>query len=376
MKVVAIALMAIPSNAANSIQAMKACQALAELGNEVTLLVSGRSSSANERNLAEYYGLKTNFNVNGIGSKSRRLFTWQAVRRAHALGADLLYVWPLQSAVFGLVHRLPVILEMHDLPSGRVGPLWYHFFMRLAGRKRIAVITHALKQALEGSYGTFLPSRDVILAPNGFDPDQFADLPTPELARRQLALREAPTIACTGHLYAGRGVELFLALARAIPQGHFLWVGGRDKDVETWRTRARRDSLVNVTFTGFIHNEQLPLYQAAADILLMPYGRTIGISSGSGNSAAISSPMKMFEYLAAGRAIVTSDLPVIREVLNESNAIFCPPEDAKAWTQAVTELLDNPARRATLAAQARRDSQSYSWTARARRILDGFLEEQ
>ncbi len=116
-------------------------------------------------------------------------------------------------------------------------------------------------------------------------------------------------------------------------------------------------------------NREIPLYQAAGDVLLMPYGRVIGISTGVGRSADVASPMKMFEYLAAGRAILTSDLPVLREVLNEQNAVFCPPEDFLAWERALRALLDDPARCARLGAQARQDAQNYSWKARAQAIL-------
>ena len=63
----------------------------------------------------------------------------------------------------------------------------------------------------------------------------------------------------------------------------------------------------------------------------MPYGRSIMGSSGTADSASVASPMKMFEYMAAGRAIVTSDLPVIREVLNEKNAVFCEPDVLEDW---------------------------------------------
>ncbi|MGC8856496.1 MAG: glycosyltransferase, partial [Anaerolineae bacterium] len=168
----------------------------------------------------------------------------------------------------------------------------------------------------------------------------------------------------------GRGAELFLRLAEDFPQASFVWVGGRADDVETWRQRAIR--LNNVTFTGFVPNGDLPRYLAAADVLLMPYERSIFGSSGSANSAAVASPMKMFEYMAAGRAILSSDLPVIREVLNERNAAFCPPEDETAWRAALGELLSDATRRLTLATQAQQDVRQYTWLARARKILAGF----
>ena len=63
-------------------------------------------------------------------------------------------------------------------------------------------------------------------------------------------------------------------------------------------------------------------------------------SSGTADSAAVASPMKMFEYMAAGRAIVSADLPVIREVLNEENAVFCKPDDIDDWKFALSRLLD------------------------------------
>jgi glycosyltransferase involved in cell wall biosynthesis len=82
--------------------------------------------------------------------------------------------------------------------------------------------------------------------------------------------------------------------------------------------------------------------------------------------------MKMFDYLACGRAILTSDLPVIHEVLNDANACFCPPEDLPAWSQTLADLLQDAPRRQSLAGRARSDSARYSWQARALRALEGF----
>jgi glycosyltransferase involved in cell wall biosynthesis len=164
-------------------------------------------------------------------------------------------------------------------------------------------------------------------------------------------------------------VELFLALAESLPQARFVWVGGRPEDVAAWSHRARSR---NVTFTGFIPNRDLPLYQAAADILLMPYGTSIMGSSGTADSAAVASPMKMFEYMAAGRAIVSSDLPVIREVLDEQSAVFCRPGEAGDWRLVIESLLEDVSHRARLGQQAKLKVQDYTWVTRAQRIMNGF----
>jgi len=103
----------------------------------------------------------------------------------------------------------------------------------------------------------------------------------------------------------------------------------------------------------------------------MPYERVIAGSSG-GNSADYCSPMKMFEYMACGRAILSSDLPVLREVLNESNAVLCPPEDTEAWDVAFGALLDNSVQRQALGCRARQDVTAYTWQARAGKALEGF----
>src|SRR5512143_732415 len=367
MNIVAIAGSTIPSDTANSLQVMKACQALVQLGHQVTLLVPGSKNTSVD--LQAHYGLQTDVPVEWLSSSSRRMFTWDAIRRARACHADLIYSWLPQSAVFGLLRGLPVIFEIHIQPTGLFGPIWHRLFASLRGRKRLASITRALVEILERDFGMHFAEGEVVIAPNGVDLERFASLPDPVAARRQTGLRAAPTVMCTGHLYTGRGADLFLALAKSLPQAHFVWVGGRPDDIAAWQRRAESD---NVTFTGFIPNRELPLYQAAADVLLMPYSRSIMGSSGTADSANVASPMKMFEYMATGRAILSADLPVIHEVLNERNAVFCEPDDLPSWKSALAALLADPAKRAALGEQARRGVQRYTWLSRAERILNGI----
>ncbi|MBT3322571.1 MAG: glycosyltransferase family 4 protein [Anaerolineae bacterium] len=367
MKILAIAMSRIPAPNANGIQVMKVCQALTQLGHDLTLLIPDMEPWGSTRaEIAEHYGLEKSFKISWISTKSRRTFTWRALREARKYAPDLIYSWSPQSSAFSLLHRLPTIHEMHEPPLGRFGPLWYSAFLRLGGDKRLVTITRALRDLLDSQYG--IPS-DVVIAPNGVDLEQYETNASPQLARQKLGIEEAPTICCTGHLYAGRGVEIFLRLAEKSPEANFLWVGGQPDDVHVWRERASK--LKNVKFTGFIHNAALPLYQSAADILIAPYERQIAGSSG-GDSASVASPMKIFDYMAAKRPIITSDLPVIREVLNEDTAIFCPPDDVEAWDAAITRLLDDDALREKLAKKAYARVKEFTWQARAKKILDSF----
>ena len=375
MKLAAIAGSTIPSDTANSIQVMKACSAIAQLGHTITLIVPENPQSKIV-NLKAHYGLQTDFPIEWLSSSSRRLFTWESVRRARVLKPDLLYTWFPQSAVFGLLYKLPVIFEIHIQPTGLLGPTWHRAFAKLPGKKRLVSITRALVNILERDYNMRFQPDEVVIAPNGVDLERFGSLPDPPTARRQIGLREAPTVMCTGHLYAGRGADLFLSVAQSIPQAQFVWVGGRHEDIDSWKQRAEVQSISNIRFTGFIPNNDLPIYQAAADILLMPYSRSIMGSSGTADSASVASPMKMFEYMAAGRAIVTADLPVIREVLNESNAAFCKPDEIEDWKLEIDTLLADETRRAKLGSQARRDVEKFSWLKREERVLEGLLSER
>ena len=80
--------------------------------------------------------------------------------------------------------------------------------------------------------------------------------------------------------------------------------------------------------------------------------------------------MKLFEYMACGRAILTSDLPVLHEVLNDGNGVFCPPDDLVAWVDTIQSLAADAPRRAHLAAQALQDVRQYSWRNRMEKIIE------
>ncbi len=374
MLIVCISASRIPSTTANSIQMMKACQALRQLGHEVKLWVPAFETSLDWDRLAAFYGLQTRFEVGSIPAYSqfhRYDFSLNAVLKAKVAKADLLYVWPPQAAVFGLALNIPVALELHGPPEGKFGVRLFWLLRRIPGKKRLLSITSALVNLLLRLDQKPFRDREVVITPNGVDLERYQSLPEPSTARHHLQIPQIPTVGYTGHFYSGRGMGLLLELARRFPQVQFLWVGGQEPDVHLWKQRLEQEYITNVRLPGFIENKSLPLYQAAADILLMPYEQVITGSSG-GNSAEYCSPMKMFEYMACGRAIISSDLPVIHEVMNDSNCVFCPPADVESWSNALQMLLENSDTRNRLGFQCKQDVQGYTWLKRAERALAGF----
>jgi glycosyltransferase involved in cell wall biosynthesis len=358
-------------------QVMKVCQALTQLGHEVKLLVPGQQNHIwNE--LESIYGVKVPFQIDWLPSRSflRKLdFNWAAVRRARKDNSQVVYTRLLWAAVFALMRGLPVILEMHEVPSGRFAPHLYRTYLSKPGRRLTVFITHALQTEIESRLCVQHHPSETLIAPDGVDLERYAALPAPEEARAALSLQNNFTAVYSGGFYAGRGLEILFDLAAAFPQINFLWIGGQPAVVDSWRERVYSAGLRNVTLTGFVANQQLPLYQAAADVLLMPYRQKVAGSSG-GDISSVTSPMKLFEYMACGRAILCSDLPVLHEVLNENNAVFYPPDNLAAMSAAFTRLREDVHLRITLGKQVRQDVLQYSWQTRMQRILDFWSQKQ
>ena len=376
LKIALIAPTYLPARRANTIQVMKMAQAIRAVGHEVRMLVPGPhpGDAGDWESLAQHYGLRYHFEVCWIPVQPALRsydFSFLAVREASRWGSDVLYTRLPQAAAWASWMGKPVIFEIHDLPGGILGPWLLRLFLHGSGARRLVVITQSLKEALDGAFASIPPHPFTLIAPDGVDLARYKGLPDPAEARRLLPplAPERFTLGYTGHLYPGRGVDLILDLATHFPQMDFLLVGGEPSAVEQLRHQTCNRKLDNVILTGFVPNAELPRFQAACDVLLMPYQAQVTGSSG-GNIAPFLSPMKVFEYMASGRVILSSDLPVLREVLHPGNAILLPPADQAAWVKAVEAVHQDPALRDRLAAQARQDVQNYTWAARAAQIFN------
>lgn len=364
----------IPSRSANSIHVMKMCQALVGGGNSVTLSTP-RVRDGVEPGVVDYfdyYGVEKNFSLVRViwlkwlgRAYLSGLFSAVKVRMG---GYDLALSRCLPSAFFAALFNVPVIFEFHQpiSDSGRLSRLNEFLFKRLIRRKSFVgfvAITHALKAHYLERY----PELDgrICVAPDGSDPfpPQFETVTLPSRPGRL-------QVGYVGQLYSGKGMEVVSKLCHLAPFADFHVVGGLQSDIDKWRAELTAE---NITFHGYVPHSQTPGYIAAFDVLLLPNQNKITWHKAGGDIGQWTSPLKMFEYMSAAKAIISSDIPVLREVLqDEVNALLCPPDDAEAWVQALHRLED-AALRARLGERALADFlANYTWQRRAQNILAHF----
>jgi glycosyltransferase involved in cell wall biosynthesis len=377
-----------PLERANGIQTMETCHALATRGHRVSLVVKP-DTQAPARDPFAYYGLPPEARlrieravVSGPALARRLGYLSFSLGRAVGTGrADLLFTRDLglASLLVSVPRRLrpPVVYESHgyapevaaalpDLVPTATRPSPGKL-RRLAAREArvwqaadgYVTITAALRDEMEARHGS---RAHVAVIPDGV---RLGRLPPTPVVRDS----NAPVVAYAGHLYAWKGVEVLLRALARVPDARGLIVGGHPGEPDLARLKALATTLAidgRVTFTGLVEPGRVAELLKDADILTLP-------NPPSAISTRFTSPLKLFEYMAAGRPIVASDLPSVREVLHhEIDALLVPPGDHEAMAAAVERLLADRALSARLAEAALAAAPAYSWDRRAER-LDVFF---
>jgi glycosyltransferase involved in cell wall biosynthesis len=157
-------------------------------------------------------------------------------------------------------------------------------------------------------------------------------------------------------------VEAFARIARQHGDALLMLVGGRPYEVSELRALARRLGIPKerLITPGQVEHDLTPGYLAAADVLVIPGTVT----------QATASPLKLFEYIAAGRAIVCKEMPALREIVDDHSAIFFPAGDVDSLAASLAMLREEPETRETLGQNARALSAQYTYRARAARIAE------
>jgi hypothetical protein len=369
----------LPSRSANSVHVMHQCNGLAHAGAQITLYAKRTQLDVGELTgkLQQNYGVDTrNWQLVTFHSEFSRadtlriaLMAMRTVLRAPryeiVLSRNLHAAWLLATA------GRPMLFETHQLEYG-IRKTMQRWVMTRPWVRTIA-ISDCLVACLEEHHALRL--RDPLVLHDAA-PDGITRL-LPGRRRQALAeLLKTPAndlaswdAVCGyfGQLYAGRGIEIIEAMAAARPSCLFLVFGGNESDVATRRIKAPS----NLLYMGHVPHPVSQSAQAAVDVLLMPYQQNVSIGILGHDTARWMSPMKMFEYLAAGVPIISSDLPVLREILaNERNSLLVNAENAEQWLAALDSLISNPDYANSIGELAHRQYQTkHTWLRRAESLL-------
>ena len=382
----------LPTEKAHGLQICKVCEALAAHGAKVTLLHPSRRQRDPKLRTTDpfaYYGIQKNFELS-----SAAYFDPLALLEKYVPGpiVSVLYwsynfVWTFFQALLRLRRRAKIVVYARDpivifcftLLGFKVAAEIHTFrpglqsFLLRCVRSRpnllfISVITKGLSTAL---IAQGFESAKILLQPDAVDLAEFSAQPDKCAARTQLGLPLDQYFLGYVGRFETMGIDkgvpyLIQALTHLPAQVCLLCVGGPLEAARRFRQLAEQAGIdpLRAYFFDHIPHPQVPLWLSACDALCIPWGE-------HQHSAVFTSPLKLFEYMAAGRPIICSDLPALREVLsNQINALLVPPGDSAAIAQAAQRLLSDPALGQRLADQARQDVAGHTWNSRAAQSLE------
>lgn len=295
------------------------------------------------------------------------------LRAAREFQPDILYerynLYMVAGVMLSRHLHLPLLLEVNSplveerLAHGGLG------LPRLAHRIegwiwRAADYVLPVTEVLAAYVADYGVSREkIVVLPNGINQLHFAAAPTSEEAKARLGLSGALVLGFTGFVREWHGVDKVIRWLAGSRESvaHLLVVGDGPARPALEQLATELGIASRVTFTGVVPREQLPGYVAAFDIALQPA------------VVAYASPLKLFEYLALGRAIVAPDTANLREVLVDGyNALLFAENEAGELENALDRICRDGALRERLGQAARQTiaARQLTWLDNARRITD------
>ena len=382
----------IPNEQANGLQIMKMCAEFTRKL-DVELVVPWRIQTKLMRQLPDgydYFGVKRRFKI-------RRLFSlnltppWDSRFSYWTRTAQSILHWP-QCLLFGLIsasyalfksaklvysrdlfsclflyfftpfHRKKIFYEAHDFPLTEPGRKLRCWALRHVNG--LVVISSRLAEMYQNNG---VSREATLVAPDGVELSSFSVNLQKEKIKLELNIPPDKKIVCyTGHLYRWKGVNILAQAMKELPDEYLLYViGGTPRDVTKFQEFINSNHIQNVVVVGYVPPVQIPNYLAAADILVLPN------TSEEAISRLYTSPLKLFEYMAAGKPIIATELNSIKKILKHmKTGILVKEKSSEEIIRAIQLIYKNKTLVEKLSKNAKNEAEKYSWTLRAQAIVD------
>ena len=349
------------SGAAHAVHVVKMGYALSQLREGTCIVVSDAPEA---REIGRLFGLPSGLEVICTECKGKSFASIRFARSVLTLlrlSSDSVLTRNLMTACVTAAMSVPTILELHSPLATWKERLLFRLFQASPGMLGFIAITQALAARFLQDFGPSLAPRLHVL------PDAADARHQGQRCHNQDGI---PLVGYIGSFLPGKGVELVLRIATLMPEVRFELVGGTADDLPGHIVPP------NVVFAGRLPHaaamERLDMH----DVVLLPNQKQVLVSGGKLDIGAWTSPLKLFEYMAAGKPIVASRLPVLMEILEDGhNCLLADCGATEEWVARIGRLLANPTAASALGDIARRDFlMSYTWPIRAGKVIRIFEE--
>jgi glycosyltransferase involved in cell wall biosynthesis len=283
---------------------------------------------------------------------SNRFFAARLSRHLTARPFDAIMVRHLKIAQLLLERfpRIPLLYEAHEVFSDTAPQ---RRRVQVAGTE--ALVVKCARAVVANSRGTaerlselYGLDRTIGVIPNGVDYRTLIPEKDWSLSARR--------IVYAGSFFGWKGVDDLVVAARELRGLHITLMGGEEEGIRKLRAQASAEG-AELEFAGRVSPRRVAEALERACIAVLP--------NRDDPDSAFTSPIKLFEYMAAGCAIVASDLPSIREILADDEAVWVRPGDPHSLAAGLRRLAGDPGFASALSARVRAKARKYTWTQRA-----------
>ena len=287
---------------------------------------------------------------------SNRLFLWRLQARIAAQPDALLFVRHLKLAALLRESRpgRKLVYEAHEVFSDTAPPAKRARQFEMESRVlRTAALVVANSEPTAARLRELYGEREIAVLPNGVD--------WPESLPQKDWANAGSHIAYAGSFFAWKGVADLVQAASDLPGCTITFYGGDAAQLARERGRAPARG-AQLEFRGHVPHREVMSGLANACIAVLP--------NRDDPDSRFTSPIKLFEYMAAGCAVVASDLPSLRAVLGENEAVWVRPGDPASLAEGIRRLAADPERARRMGEKAREKARGFTWRARTERLVE------
>ena len=355
----------LPSKNASSLQVIKTCEGLTALKNKVFLITPNTGSN---KSLKNFYDLKFHpkrikikFFTNFPLGLNYYLFSFFSVLKSLSLKPDI-YITrnPFTLLILNILKKKVIIEFHHDLSNeGRIINLIYKFFKILNSKYiiKVVAITKPVQKYLINNLGVNKKKIHVIPSASSL-----------KIKYSSLKNKRKYKIGYFGSFEKTKGSHFIIELSKLDSNNEYYVYGGDKEKIEQIK---KNNNHTNLYLNEHVSYKHLKKVISKMDILLMPSNKKILRSAGGvGNIAKYTSPLKLFDYLASGKLIITSKLNVLNDVVkNNVNCIMIDNLKLINWFKEINYIPLNLKKINRLKKGAFNLSKKYTYYKRAEAIL-------